>query len=75
MLTNFQPELPEFFVPGKDLACYESIEDLICKADYFLRHDAERREIAQQGFETVQTYHTYPIRLEQMLGMAFQGSF
>ena len=75
VLTNFQPELPEFFVPGKDLACYESIEDLICKADYFLRHDAERREIAQQGFETVQTYHTYPIRLEQMLGMAFQGSF
>ena len=49
------------------------MEDLVYKTDYFLHHDAERREIAQKGFETVQTYHTYPIRLEQMLGMAFPG--
>ena len=73
VLTNFQPELPELFVPGEDLIYYEDMEDLVYKTDYFLHHDAERREIAQKGFETVQTYHTYPIRLEQMLGMAFPG--
>ena len=72
-ITNFQAELPELFVPGKDLICYESIEDLIDKINYFLYHDSERREIAQNGFETIQKYHTYPIRLEQMIQLAFSG--
>lgn len=71
VLTNFQPELPQFFVPGEDLVYYESLNDLVDKADYFLHHEKERKEIAQNGFQTAKKYHTYPIRLEQMLGMAF----
>lgn len=71
VLTNFQPELPEIFVPGEDLVYYENLEDLADKADYFLHHDAERREIAENGFAAIQKYHTYPIRLEQMLRIAF----
>lgn len=70
VLTNFQPELPELFIPGEDLVYYENLEDMADKADYFLRHDAERREIAENGFTAIQKYHTYPIRLEQMLRMA-----
>lgn len=70
-LTNFQPELPQFFQPGKDLVYYENMDDLAAKTDYFLHHESERKEIAHEGFETVKKYHTYPIRLEQMLGMAF----
>ncbi len=71
VLTNFQTELPEFFTPGEDLIYYENLEDLVCQADYFLHHDKERREIAVNGFTTVKKYHTYPIRLEQMLNIAF----
>ncbi len=70
-LTNFQPELPEYFTVGSDLVCYENLEDLACKADYYLHHEKERKEIAQTGFETTVQHHTYPIRLEQMLNMAF----
>lgn len=71
VLTNFQLELPEFFSLGEDLVCYENLEDLIYKTDYFLHHEKERREIAENGFTTVEKYHTYPIRLEQMLNTAF----
>lgn len=71
VLTNFQPELPEFFRPQEDLVYYENLDDLAGKADYFLRHEAQRREIAANGFEMVQKYHTYPIRLSQMLEIAF----
>lgn len=71
VLTNFQPELPEFFVPGEDLVYYENLDDLAGKSDYYLRHEAERREIAENGFQTVQKYHTYPIRLAQMMTAAF----
>ncbi|MEY8392137.1 DUF3880 domain-containing protein [Lachnospiraceae bacterium 45-W7] len=70
-LTNFQLELPELFLVGEDLVCYENMEDLICKTDYFLRHESERLEIAEKGFETVKKYHTYPLRLEKMLHLAF----
>lgn len=71
VLTNFQPELAELFVPGEDLVYYENLDDLVGKADYFLHHEAERREIAENGFARVQKYHTYPIRLTQMLEIAF----
>lgn len=71
VLTNFQPELADFFVPGEDLVYYENLDDLAGKADYFLHHEAERREIAENGFARVQKYHTYPIRLTQMLEIAF----
>ncbi len=70
-LTNFQLELPELFALGEDLVCYENMEDLLYKTDYFLRHEAERRQIAENGFQTIKKYHTYPIRLEKMLHLAF----
>lgn len=73
-LTNFQPELPQFFRPGEDLVYYENLDDLAAKTDYFLRHESERKEIAHEGFETVKKHHTYPIRLEQMMGIAFSNN-
>ncbi len=72
VLTNFQPELPEIFTPGMELVYYENLDDLVYKTDYFLHHDKERQEIAENGFEAIQKYHTYPIRLEQMIRMAFE---
>ena len=74
VLTNFQLELPELFVPGEEVVCYENMEDLIDKTDYFLHHEAERREIAENGFKKIQKYHTYPIRLEEMLYAAFPNN-
>ncbi len=71
VLTNFQPELPQFLSPGEDLIYYENLEDLASKADYFLHHEKERMEIAENGFETVRRYHTYPVRLAQMITLAF----
>ncbi len=71
VLTNFQPELTEFFVPGEDLVYYENLDDLVEKADYFLHHEAERRAIAENGFARVKENHTYPIRLAQMMQIAF----
>lgn len=71
VLTNFQQEIPELFVPGEDLVVYESLEDLAAKCDYYLTHKSERTEIAHNGYEKVMSKHTYHIRLEQMLKLAF----
>ena len=71
LITNYQAELPEHFNIGEDLEAYTSLDDLIGKCEYYLSHDKDRQEIAHNGFEKVKKYHTYDIRLTQMLEIAF----
>lgn len=71
LITNYQAELPEHFNIGEDLETYTSLDDLMGKCEYYLSHDKERQEIAHNGFEKVKKYHTYDIRLTQMLEIAF----
>lgn len=67
LISNYQAEIPEYFEIGKDLEVYESTEDLINKIDYYLHHDEERMEIAINGYEKVAKYHTYEVRLAEMI--------
>lgn len=63
LLSNYQQEIPEYFEIGKDLDCYESMEDLKQKTAYYLSHDDIRQEIALNGYEKVRTLHTYEMRI------------
>lgn len=67
LLTNYQIELGDFFENGKDLVYYESIDDMLQKADYYLNHEEERKAIAQSGYEKVKKYHSYEQRVEKIL--------
>ena len=67
LLTNYQAEIPDYFEIGRDLETYESMDELEEKVRYYLSHDEERVEIAISGYEKVARYHTYEIRLAQML--------
>lgn len=67
LMTNYQAELPEFFVENKDFVCFDGEKDLVEKTLYYLSHEEERKEIARNGYEKVKRYHTYRIRLEEML--------
>ncbi len=71
LITNYQAELPEHFNIGEDLEAYTSLDDLMGKCEYYLSHDKDRQEIVHNGFEKVKKYHTYDIRLTQMLEIAF----
>ncbi|MCH5249698.1 MAG: glycosyltransferase [Lachnospiraceae bacterium] len=73
LISNYQSEIPEYFEIGKDLEVYESTQDLINKIDYYLHHDAERIEIAINGYEKVARYHTYEVRLAEMLKVILDG--
>ncbi|MDE6404914.1 MAG: glycosyltransferase [Lachnospiraceae bacterium] len=67
LLTNYQSEIPDYFEIGRDLETYESMEELEEKVRYYLAHDEERVEIAISGYEKVAKYHTYEVRLAQMI--------
>lgn len=74
LITNYQAELPEIFTIGKDLAAYESMEHLCELCAYYLAHEDERRQIAQNGYQKVKKLHTYDIRLLQMLDLSFPAN-
>ncbi len=67
LITNYQPELLDYFVPDQDLVLYDSIPDLINKLDYYLTHESEREQIAKNGYNKVKQFHTYEIRLKHMI--------
>lgn len=67
LLSNYQPELAESFIDGKELVLYGSEKELIEKADYYLFHEAEREAIAYQGFMKVKEKFSYEVRVKQMI--------
>ncbi len=67
LLTNYQADFLNFFVPGEDFDYFESKSDLLNKIEYYLKHDEERKHIAQNGFEKIKNEHTYVHRAEEML--------
>ena len=71
VLTNYQPELPEIFELGSEVIAYGSLEELKDMAGYYLEHEAERLEIAHNGYKKVARDYNYPVRLEQLLQLAF----
>ncbi|MCI6064520.1 glycosyltransferase [bacterium] len=73
VLTNYQTELTDLFVLNEDIVAYSSLEEAKDLITYYLEHESLREEIAFNGYEKVKKYHTYTIRLEQMLKLAFKN--
>lgn len=66
LLTNYQPELAEYFVDGEELVMYSSLEDAIAKCEYYLEHEEERKQIAERGYQKVKALFNYEERLRSM---------
>lgn len=69
LLSNYQNEFLDFFVPGEDFVFYESKEDLVQKIDYYLLHEEERQAVARNGHDKVAAAHTYRHRIREMLDL------
>lgn len=70
LLSNFQPELAEYFEDGMDVIMYSSMEEAVEKADYYLRNDEIRNQIAMNGYHKVKDFFTYPTCIQKMLESA-----
>lgn len=66
LLTNFQPEIAEFFRPDVDFVYYTSLEEAKALAEYYLTHEEERIRIARIGYEAVKQNFTYEKQLKQI---------
>lgn len=72
LLTNYQEDFFEYFEADKDFVFYGSKEELIEKADYYLKHESQRIAIAQNGYEKVNAEHNYHVRLNKMLHIIYE---
>ncbi len=67
LLTNYQPEIDMFFKDGEHLVTYKSYDELIEKINYYLKHEDERRRIADNGFYIVNENGSVLNRVIEML--------
>ena len=65
-ISNYQRGIEELFEIGKDLVVYDDYEDLMYKTAYYLEHEEERFQIAENGRKKVMEYHTYECRLKEI---------
>lgn len=73
LISNYQTELPEYFELGTEVETYGSLEELEDKCRYYLEHEDVRKKIARRGYEKVKRYHTYEIRIQEMLKILKQS--
>lgn len=67
LLNNYHPVLDDMAEVGVHYVGFESPEDAVEKAKYYLAHDDEREKIYQQGKAHVLAHHTWKHRMLQVL--------
>ena len=68
LLAERTAEHQEMFEEGREMAFFDSPEELLEKTRYYLAHDAERRRLAEAAHRKVTTGgHTYRDRLVEIL--------
>lgn len=67
LLSNFQADFLEHFVPDEDFVYFESKDDLLKKCEYYLEHEDIRKQIAKNGYEKAKEFHSYEKRINDLL--------
>lgn len=71
LLSNYQPELAEYFIDGQEMVMYESQDDLLGKIEYYLGHEKEREEIALCGKEKIKKEFSYEKKMKEIFEVVF----
>ena len=66
-IADWKPALPELFEPDKEIVTFTNREELKDKVDYYLRHAATRKQIAEAGQMRAHRDHTYENRICDIL--------
>lgn len=67
LLTDKKDNLADIFEPGKEVETYDSPEELIEKANYYLEHEEEREKISKAGQAKTLKFHNYDQRVQEII--------
>lgn len=62
-LTDYVPTLDEYFVIGREVVCYNNIEESYSLIKYYLEHTDERETIKVSGVRRARNNHTFRHRI------------
>ncbi len=65
-LSNYVEFLENYYTIGKEIAIYNTIDDLADKIRYYLEHEELRQSITLAGFERTRREHLYVNRFQQI---------
>ncbi|OQZ02636.1 MAG: hypothetical protein B6D35_00945 [Candidatus Brocadia sp. UTAMX2] len=65
-LSSNADNLSEYYEAGKEIIIFNSVDELIEKATYYFKHDDERNEIANNGYQRTMAEHTWQHRFEKI---------
>lgn len=71
LLSSFQPELFDYFVPGEDFDYFSSVEEAYEKSAFYLSHENLRVAISNSGKEKVHQFFDNRVILGSILEEAF----
>lgn len=69
VLTDARRQLEDLFEPGREMAVYETAEELVALTGRYLADAPARQALAAAGRRRVLAEHTYPRRLETLFAV------
>ena len=74
LLTSHADNLEDYYLPDREVVCFDDNNDLVSKIKYYLEHEEERVAIAQAGYDRTIREHTYMERFTtifQQVGLSY----
>jgi spore maturation protein CgeB len=68
-LTKWYPDIELEFEPGKHVAVWHTLDELVEKVNYYLEHEDEREAIAAAGYRLVHERDTWGSRIKELEAM------
>lgn len=74
-LTNYQQEIEDYFVIGKEIEVFHDLDELMEKTAFYLSHEEERLRIAMNGYIKIRDNFSYIHQLEHMIQTVEKNPF
>lgn len=67
VMSTYCEETAELFEEDREIVMFRTPEELLEKVDYYLAHEAERKRIAERGYEKVLRCYTYEKKMRELI--------
>jgi spore maturation protein CgeB len=71
LLSNYQEDLCNAFIPGEEFVYYESAKDMLDKIGYYLDHSNERMQIAENGLNRIRKDYSFMQTFQDIFDIVF----
>ncbi len=68
-LADYRNDMEKVFKINQEIVCFETLDELKKKIEYYLKHSDERNEIAEAAYKRVIHEHTYEHRAREILDL------